>query len=148
MPPIYDDYNDSYFVKFAPTTINENYYACVESNNNFMHVDHDNNVLCDRYIVEFIHDSTESYYERGKYGCENFHVTKTPLFMLNFLKLHLFCFPMLVTLCFIDLFLYKIILHRKWVRLKCVSYLLLDALLLCFNSYSYVSIFKNHYVPS
>ena len=50
MPPIYDDYNDSYFFEFAPTIINENYYAYVESNNTFMHVDHDKNVLCDSYI--------------------------------------------------------------------------------------------------
>ena len=51
MPPIYDDYNDSYFVEFAPITINENDYAYVETNNYFMHVDHDKNVLCDSYIV-------------------------------------------------------------------------------------------------
>ena len=128
------------FVEFAPSTINENDYAYVESNNSFMHVDHDKNALCDIYIFEFIHDATESYYERGKYGCGNFHVTKTPLFMLKFLKLHLFCFPMLVSLCFIVLFSYKIPMHRKWVRLKCVSYLFLDACFY-FNSYFYVSIF-------
>jgi hypothetical protein len=38
MPPIFDDYgdennNDSYFVEFAPTTINKNDYVYVESNN-------------------------------------------------------------------------------------------------------------------
>jgi hypothetical protein len=27
-------------------------------------------------IVEFAHDATESYYERGKYGCISFHATK------------------------------------------------------------------------
>ena len=128
MPPIYYDYNDSYFVEFAPTIINENDYAYVESNNSFMHVAHDNNALCDIYIVDFIHDATVSCYERGKYGCGNFYVTKTPLFMLKFLKLHLFCFPMLVSLCFI-IFSYKIPLHRKWVRLKCALYLLLNAFL-------------------
>ena len=154
-----------------PTITNETVYAYVESNDTFMHVDHDKNALCDRYIVNFVHDATENYYERGKYGCRNFHVTKTPLFMmkvlsfllicfyllgtlrptessyergrhgfiyhnniksplfmLKALKLQLFCLPMLVTLCFIDLFYYKIPLHRKWVRLKCVWYLLLDAL--------------------
>jgi len=62
--------------------------------------------------------------------------------MLKFLKFHLFCLPMIATLCFIDLFFYRIILHRKWVRLKCVLKLLLDALLLCFNSYIYESIIK------
>ena len=62
MPPIFDDYgdkynNDSYFVEFAPTTINKNGYAYRESNNSFMHVDHDKNVLCDSYIVNFIHNN-------------------------------------------------------------------------------------------
>jgi hypothetical protein len=36
----------------------------------------------DIYIVEFVHDATENYYERRKYGCWNSHVTKTPLFIL------------------------------------------------------------------
>ena len=58
------------------------------------------------------------------------------------LKLLLFHLPMLITLCFHDLFSYKFSMHRKWVRLKCVSYLLLDALLRL-NSYSLVSIFCN-----
>jgi hypothetical protein len=44
---------------------------------------------------------------------------------LKFLKLHLFCFPMLVVLCFHDLFLYKILFHRKWFRFKIVSCLFL-----------------------
>jgi hypothetical protein len=89
---------------------------------------------CDIYIVEFVHDATENYYERGKYGCWNSHVTKTPLFILKVPKLLLFYLPILVTMCFFDLFSYKIPMHRKWVRLKCVLYLLLDALF-CFNSY-------------
>jgi hypothetical protein len=89
---------------------------------------------CDIYIIEFVHDATENYYERGKYGCWNFHVTKTSLFILKVSKLLLFYLPMLVTMCFFDLFSYKIPMHRKWVRLKCVSYLLLDDLF-CFNSY-------------
>jgi hypothetical protein len=84
MPPIFDYYGDennngSYFVEFSPTTINKNDYAYVGSNNSFMHVARDKIVLCDSYIVEFIHDATESYYERGKYGCRSFLVTKTPL---------------------------------------------------------------------
>ena len=134
-----DDYhdennNDSYFVEFAPTTITKNDYAYVESNNYFMHVAHDKNVLCDSYIVNFIHDATESYYERGKHSFVHLNNIKFPLFMLKILKSHLFCFPMLVALCFHDLFLYKILFHRKWVRLKSVSYLLFDALF-CFNTY-------------
>jgi hypothetical protein len=93
-----------------------------------------NEDLCDIYIVEFVHDATKNYYDKGKYGCWNFHITKTPLFILKVLKLLLFYLPMLVTICFFDLFSYKIPMHRKWVRLKCVSYFLLDALF-CFNSY-------------
>src|SRR3954470_17899305 len=51
---------------------------------------------------------------------------------------------MLATLCFIDLFFYKISLYRKWVRLKCVSYLLLDALFSSIHI-TYVSIFSNYH---
>ena len=130
MPPIFDD---SYFVEFAPTTTTKIDYAYVESNN-FMHETHDKNALCDSYIVEFAHDATESYYERGKYGCRNFHATKTPLYVLKFLKLHLFYLPMLVALCFMNLFIYKIPFHRKHVRLKFVLNLPLDALF-CFKYY-------------
>src|SRR5664279_1540525 len=111
----------------------------LESDKIYVLVNHEKNDACDSYIIEFVHDSTENYYERGKYGCRNIHVTKFPLFMLKVLKLLLFCLPMLVALCFSDLFVYKILMHRKRVRIKCVSYMLLDALLLCFNSYSYVS---------
>ena len=134
MPPTLDENNnDSYFVEFAPTTTNKIDYAYVESNN-FMHETHDKNALCDSYIVEFAHVATESYYERGKYGCRNFHVTKTPLYVLKFLKLHLFYLPMLVTLLLMNLFIYKIPMHRKHVRLKCVLNLPLDALF-CFKYY-------------
>jgi hypothetical protein len=89
----YDDLknNDSYFVEFAPTTINKNDYVYVESINYFKHVAYDKNVLCDSYIVNFIHDATESYYERGKHGFMHFNNIKFPLFMLKILKLHLFC---------------------------------------------------------
>jgi hypothetical protein len=136
MPPIFDDYgdenNDSYFVEFAPTTIMKNNYVYVESINSCKHVAHDKNVLCDSYIVNFIHDATESYYERGKHGFMLLNNIKFPLFMLKILKLHLFCFHMLVALCFHDLLLYKILFHRKWFRLKSVSYLIFDALF-CFK---------------
>jgi hypothetical protein len=86
---------------------------------------------CDIYIVEFVH---ENYYERGKYGWWNSHVTKTPLFILKVPKLLLFYLPILVTMCFFNLFSYKIPMNRKLVRLKCVLYLLLDAL---FGFHSY-----------
>ena len=110
------------------------YPTILEISRNYVLVDHENNALCDSYIVDFVHDATEDYYEIGKYGCRNFHVTKTPLFMLKVFKLLLFYLPMLATMCFFDLFLYKIPMHRKRVRLKCVSYFLLDALF-CFNPY-------------
>ena len=42
--------HDSYFVEFAPTTIDENKFAYAESNKFFMHVAHENNALCDSYI--------------------------------------------------------------------------------------------------
>jgi hypothetical protein len=87
-------------------------------------------VLCDSYIVNSIYGATESYYERGKHGFMHVSNIKFPLFLLEFLKLHLFCLPMLVALCFHDLSLYKNIFHRKWFRFrfKFVLYLLFDAL--------------------
>jgi hypothetical protein len=51
-----------------------------------------------------------------------------PLFMLQILKLHLFYLSMFATMCLVDLFSYKIPMHRKWFRFKCVSYLIFDAL--------------------
>src|SRR4051812_34386313 len=92
-----------------------------ELDRNYVFEDHEKHALCDSYIVEFIHDATENYYERGKYGCRNFHGTKTPLLMLKILKLLWFHLPMIVTLFFVNLFLYKIPMHRKWVRIKFVS---------------------------
>ena len=62
-------------------------------------------VSCDRYIVNFIQSATESYYERGKHGFMHLNNINFPRFMLKSLKLHLFCFPMLIALCFHDLFL-------------------------------------------
>lgn len=50
--------HDSYFVEFAPTTIDENKFAYVESNKISMQVDHEKNALGVGYIVEFIHDAT------------------------------------------------------------------------------------------
>src|ERR1043165_2427220 len=105
-------------------------------------VGHEQHDLCDNYILDAVHDATENYFERGKFGCRNFHVTKTPLFWLKSLKLFLFHLAMHVTLCFFDLFSYKFPMHRKWVWLKCVSHLLLDALF-CFNLFSCESILHN-----
>ena len=58
MPPIYNDYNDV-CETFTPTITNETIYAYVQSNDTFMHVDHDKNALCASYNVEFIHDAIE-----------------------------------------------------------------------------------------
>src|SRR3954463_4853129 len=147
LPPICDDYcddtyaiknkflevdhdkgdsYDSYFVEFALTTIDD--FAYLWSNKFSMLVDHDKNASCDTYIVEFIRDPTENYYERGTYAHRYFNNIKFSLFMVNILKLCLFCLPMLVALCFNNLFSYKIPMHRKYVRLKYVLYMLLDAL--------------------
>src|SRR5215218_6396226 len=110
------------------------YHVQILDNDTFMHMNHDKNVLSDGYIVDFINDATESYYERGKHGYMHLNNIKFPLFMLRILKLLVFYLPMLVTLFFMNLFVYKIHFHRKRVRLKCVLNLLLDALF-CFNPY-------------
>jgi hypothetical protein len=124
MPPIFDDYGDeNNFVEFAPTTI-----VHVGSINYFVHVAHDRDVLCDSYIVNSTRDATESYYEREKHGLMDLNNIKFPLFMLQILKLHLFHLSMFVTMCLVDLFSYKIPMHRKWFRFKCVSYFLFNAL--------------------
>src|SRR3954470_2498076 len=149
LPPIYDDFFDdtyaiknkclqvyhdkndscdSYFLEFAATITNEKDFSYVGSNNFSMLVDHDKKVLCDTFIVEFIHDPTENYYERGTYAYRYFNNIKFPIFMLKVLKLHLFCLPMLIALCFNELFYCNIPMHRKHVRFKCVWYFLLYAL--------------------
>src|SRR3954463_11111897 len=112
----------------TPTITNEKDYAHVESKSTLLHVDHGNNALCDTYIVEFIRDPTENYYEKGTYAYRYSNNIKFPLFMVNILKLCLFCLPMLVGLCLNELFYCNIPMHRKHVRLKCVWYMLLDAL--------------------
>ena len=85
------------------------------------------NALCAGYIVEFIHDATENYYEGGIYACRNCNNVKFPLYVLKILKLCLFYLPMLVDPCSHKLFSHKILMHRKWVRLKCASHMLHDA---------------------
>ena len=95
---------------------------------------HEKNALCDGYIVEFIHESTENYYEGGTYACSNCNNTKIPLYVLQVLKLCLFYLPMLVDYCSHKLFSHKIPMHRKWVRLKLLVIFFI-MLSLCFNSY-------------
>ena len=82
------------------------YHTILELNKNYVFVDHEKHILCDSYIVEFVHDATGNYFERGKYGYKKFHVTKTPLFMLKVLKLLLFYLLMLITMFFMHLFDY------------------------------------------
>ena len=47
------------------------------------------------YIVDFIYDSTEVFYERGKHDSEYLNNIRFPLFMLKFAMLHLLCLPMI-----------------------------------------------------
>ena len=79
-------------------------------------------MFCDSYIVEFDYDPTCNYYERGKYGCMNFHVTKLPLVMLRLLLFLCSSLHMLVFACYDNLFAYKMPMHRKYVRLRCVCH--------------------------
>src|SRR3954469_25106319 len=91
----------------------------------------DNVVSSNGYTINFIQSDTESYFKRGKHGFMHLNDVKFPCFMLKALKLHMFCHPMLVDFCFNNSFSHDTPMHRKWVRLKCVGYLLLDALFYC-----------------
>ena len=93
-----------------------------------MHVDHVENMFCDSYFVEFSYDPTCNYYERGKYGGRNFHVTKLPIVMLRLLLFLSSSFHMVVFACLDNLFAYKFPIHRKHFRLKLVCYMFYDAL--------------------
>ena len=93
-----------------------------------MHVDRVENMLCDSYFVEFDHDPTCNYYERGKYGCKKFHVTKLPLVMLRLLLFLSASLHMLVFAFYDNLFAYKMPMHWKYVRLRCVCHVFHDAL--------------------
>ena len=115
-------------VSYDAPTIHEKNFACVESSKISMFIDHEKNALVAGYIVEFIHDSTENYYEGGTYACRNCNNIKFLLYVLIVLKLHLFCLPMLVDSCSHKLFSHKIPMHRKWVRPKCDSHMLHNAL--------------------
>ena len=111
----------------TPTIPNEKNFAYVESSKFSMLVDHEKNALGAGYIVEFIHDATENYYERGTCALTYCNNTKFPLYVLKFLKLCLVSLPMLVDHCSHKLFSHKIPMHRKWVILKCASHMLHDA---------------------
>ena len=70
-PILHDDINFTTIVQsgFGNLTV-------FELNRNYVFVDHEKHALCDSYIVEFVHDATESYYERGKYVCKIFKSLK------------------------------------------------------------------------
>ena len=93
-----------------------------------MQVDPEKNALCAGYMVEFIHDSIENYYERGSHASTYCNNIKFPLYVLKVLKLCLFCLPMVVYSSSHKLCDQKIPRHRKWARLKCASHSLDDAL--------------------
>src|SRR3954470_19691742 len=155
MPPIYDDYcddtyalknndnhetchlnlnfqsYDSYFVEFAPTTIHEKNFAYVESSKNSMLVDHEKNDLGSGYIVEFIHDATENYYEGRIYACRNWNNIKFPLYVLKILKLCLFYLPMQVDSCSQSCFLTKSLCIGSGLDLNVL--VIFFMMLLCFN---------------
>ena len=99
-----------------------------------MLVYHEKNALGAGYIVEFIHDATENYYKGGIYACRNCNNIKFPIYVLKILKICLFYLPMQVDSYSHKLFAHKIPMHRKYVRLKCASHILHDALLY-YNSY-------------
>ena len=86
------------------------------------------NFYGDSYIVEFEYDPTCNYYERGKYGCRNFHVTKLPLFLLRLILFLSSPLHMLGFACLDNLLAYKMPMHRKYVRLRCVYHVFYDAL--------------------
>ena len=87
--------HDSNFVELDPTTIYEKKFSYVESIKNSMLMHHEKSALCDGYIVEFIHDATETYYEGGTYACRNCNNLTFPLYVLKILKFCLFCLPRL-----------------------------------------------------
>ena len=115
-------------LSLLPLLLYENTFAYVESKKISMFMYHENNALCDGYIVEFIHDATENYYERGTYAFTYLNNIKFPLYVLKVLKLCMFRLPMLVDSCSHKLFSHKIPRHRKWVRLKFARHILHDSL--------------------
>ena len=85
-------------------------------------------------FFEFAYDPTCNYYERGKYGCRNFHLTKLPLVMLRLLSSLCSTSHMLVFACLDNLFAYKMPMHRSMLDLS-VLVTCFMMLSLCFNSF-------------
>ena len=67
----------------------------IKSDKSSMLLDHKKNALCDGYMDESIHDSTENYYEGGTYACRNCNNIKFPRYVSKILKLCLFCLLLL-----------------------------------------------------
>ena len=111
-----------------PAIPNEENFAYVESSKISMLVDHEKNALCDGYIVEIIHGANENYYEGGIHACRSAIISTFPLYVLKVLKLYLFCLPMLVDSCSNKLCSHKIPRNSKWVRFKCASHIIHNAL--------------------
>ena len=88
----------------------------LEDSKTCMHLDYKENVLHDSYIVEIV------------LIFQSFHVTKLPLVMLRLLLFLSASFHMLVFACYDNLFAYKMPMHRKYVRLRCVCHVFHDAL--------------------
>ena len=99
-----------------------------------MLVDHEKNALGAGYIVEFIHDATENYYEGGIYACRNCNNIKFPLYVLKVLKLCLFCLPMLVDYCSHKCLITKSLCIGRGLDLN-VLITFFIMLPLCYNSY-------------
>src|SRR4051812_41395397 len=78
-------------------------------------------------LILLIYDSTKKYYEIRRHVFIYLNDIKLPLSIMKFLKLHMFCLPMLIDLCFNILFHCNIPMHRKHVRIKCVWYFLVHA---------------------
>jgi len=93
-----------------------------------MHVYHEENILCDSYIVQFDYYPTCNYYERGKYGFRSLHVTKLPLVILRLSMFYSSPLHMLDVPCLDNLFASKITMHRKYIRIKCVGHMFIEAL--------------------
>lgn len=100
----------------------------LEDYKTFMHMDHEDKILYDSYIVEFDYDPTCNYYKRGKCGFINSNVIKLPLFIVRLLLFLPSSFHMLNISCLNNLFAYKMPMHRKYVRLKCVCHMFYDAI--------------------
>ena len=118
----------------TPTIPNEKNFASVESNKISMLVDHEKNALGAGYIVEFIHDATENYYEGGIYACRNCNNIKFPLYVLKVMKLCLFYLLCKLILVHIICLLTKSLCIGSGLDLN-VLVIFFMILSLCFNSY-------------